>query len=140
MLTVQIGTQRQGTLHCEASMLASARAAETRAVHAAECHTLQRAPGSPRPGLDNAFPVPAAGLATSLEGFDIASVQQQRQEQSYFVRLGSLSERLRQRAYEHSLGKLQRTRQRAQDALLQLAQALSLVRPGGGAGGGRARS
>lgn len=90
----------------------------------------------PRPGLHDASPPPpAARLATSLEGFDIASVQQQRQEQSYFVRLGSLSERLRQRAYEHSLGKLQHTRQRAQDALLQLAQALSLVRPGGGGRG-----
>lgn len=53
---------------------------------------------------------------------------QQRQEQSYFVRLGSLSERLRQRAYEHSLGKLQNTRQRAQEALHQLSQTLILVR------------
>lgn len=68
-----------------------------------------------------------AHVATSLEGFDIASVQQQQQEQSYFVRLGSLSGRLRQRAYEHSLGKLQHTRQRARDALLQLEQALSLM-------------
>ena len=85
----------------------------------------------PGPGPHGASPsfLPAARLATSLEGFDIASVQQQRQEQSYFVRLGSLSERLRQRAYAHSLGKLQLTRQRAQEALLQLAQALSLVRP-----------
>ncbi|XP_066131274.1 perilipin-3 isoform X2 [Saccopteryx bilineata] len=80
--------------------------------------------------VDNHLPMTdseLAHLATSLEGFDIASVQQQRQEQSYFVRLGSLSERLRQRAYEHSLGKLQHTRQRAQEALLQLTQALSLM-------------
>ncbi|XP_058584349.1 perilipin-3 isoform X2 [Neofelis nebulosa] len=80
--------------------------------------------------MDNHLPMTdaeLARLATSLEGFDIASVQQQRQEQSYFVRLGSLSERLRQRAYAHSLGKLQLTRQRAQEALLQLAQALSLM-------------
>ncbi|XP_058513715.1 perilipin-3 isoform X2 [Ochotona princeps] len=68
-----------------------------------------------------------ARLATSLEDFDMASVQQQRQEQSYFVRLGSLSERLRQHAYEHSLAKLRGTRQRAQEALGQLAQALSLM-------------
>ncbi|XP_040846598.1 perilipin-3 [Ochotona curzoniae] len=68
-----------------------------------------------------------ARLATSLEDFDMASVQQQRQEQSYFVRLGSLSERLRQYAYEHSLAKLRGTRQRAQEALGQLAQALSLM-------------
>ncbi|XP_044233937.2 perilipin-3 isoform X5 [Ursus arctos] len=80
--------------------------------------------------VDNHLPMTdaeLASLATSLEGFDIASVQQQRQEQSYFVRLGSLSERLRRRAYAHSLGKLQLTRQRAQEALLQLAQALSLM-------------
>uniref|UniRef100_A0A2K6UAK0 Perilipin n=1 Tax=Saimiri boliviensis boliviensis TaxID=39432 RepID=A0A2K6UAK0_SAIBB len=81
--------------------------------------------------VDNHLPLTdaeLARLATSLDGFDIASVQQQRQEQSYFVRLGSLSERLRQHAYEHSLGKLRATRQRAQEALLQLSQALSLVR------------
>ncbi|XP_006206436.2 perilipin-3 [Vicugna pacos] len=80
--------------------------------------------------VDNHLPMTdaeLARLATSLEGFDIASVSQQRQEQSYFVRLGSLSERLRQRAYAHSLGKLQHTRQRAQEALLHLSQALSLM-------------
>ncbi|XP_004464288.2 perilipin-3 [Dasypus novemcinctus] len=80
--------------------------------------------------VDNHLPMTneeLANIATSLEGFDIASVQQQRQEQSYFVRLGSLSSRLRQHAYEHSLGKLQLTRQRAQEALLQLSQALSLM-------------
>uniref|UniRef100_U3FN56 Perilipin n=2 Tax=Callithrix jacchus TaxID=9483 RepID=U3FN56_CALJA len=80
--------------------------------------------------VDNHLPLTDAELAriaTSLDGFDIASVQQQRQEQSYFVRLGSLSERLRQHAYEHSLGKLRATRQRAQEALLQLSQALSLM-------------
>uniref|UniRef100_A0A8D0ZDS8 Perilipin n=1 Tax=Sus scrofa TaxID=9823 RepID=A0A8D0ZDS8_PIG len=80
--------------------------------------------------VDNHLPMmdaELAHLATSLEGFDMASVAQQRQDQSYFVRLGSLSERLRQRAYEHSLGKLQHTRQRAQEALLQLSQALSLM-------------
>ncbi|XP_045405209.1 perilipin-3 isoform X1 [Lemur catta] len=80
--------------------------------------------------LDNHLPMTdteLARIATSLEGFDIASVQQQRQEQSYFVRLGSLSERLCQHAYEHSLGKLRLSKQRAQEALLQLSQALSLM-------------
>ncbi|XP_075854473.1 perilipin-3 isoform X1 [Microcebus murinus] len=79
---------------------------------------------------DNHLPMTDAELAllaTSPEGSGMASVQQQRQEQSYFVRLGSLSERLRQRAYEHSLCKLRRAGQTAQDALLQLSQALSLV-------------
>ncbi|KAM7141556.1 perilipin-3 isoform 2-T3 [Molossus nigricans] len=79
--------------------------------------------------VDNHLPMTdseLAHLATPLEGDDV-SVQQQRQEQSYFVRLGSLSERLRQQAYKHSLSKLQHTRQRAQEALLQLTQALSLM-------------
>lgn len=57
----------------------------------------------------------------------MASLQQQRQEQNYFVRLGSLSERLRNHAYEHSLGKLRNARQSAQEALQQLTHVLSLV-------------
>lgn len=57
----------------------------------------------------------------------MASLQQQRQEQNYFVRLGSLSERLRNHAYEHSLGKLRSARQSAQEALQQLTHVLSLV-------------
>ncbi|KAM4889208.1 perilipin-3 isoform 1-T1 [Thomomys bottae] len=68
-----------------------------------------------------------ARLAASEEGCDLASVQQQRQEQSYFVRLGSLSERLRQRACAHALGRLRGAGQGAQDALQQLAHALSLI-------------
>ncbi|XP_073910482.1 perilipin-3 isoform X2 [Castor canadensis] len=79
---------------------------------------------------DNNLPMTDAELAriaTSLEGVDMASVQQQRQQQSYFVRLGSLSERLRQHAFEHSLAKLRGARQSAQEALQQLAQGLSLV-------------
>ncbi|XP_075401323.1 perilipin-3 isoform X2 [Tenrec ecaudatus] len=84
--------------------------------------------------MDNHLPMTdkeLADIATALEeeggGLHTASVQQQRQQQSYFVRLGSLSSRLRQRAYQHSLGKLQLTKQRAQEALLQLSQALSLM-------------
>ncbi|XP_006868977.1 PREDICTED: perilipin-3 isoform X3 [Chrysochloris asiatica] len=80
--------------------------------------------------MDNHLPMTdeeLAGIATPLEDSDTTSLQQQRQEQSYFVRLGSLSSRLRQHAYQHSLGKLQNTKQRAQDALLQLSQTLSLM-------------
>ena len=57
----------------------------------------------------------------------MASLQQQRQEQNYFVRLGSLSERLRNHAYEHSLGKLCNARQSAHEAMQQLTHVLSLV-------------
>uniref|UniRef100_F6XA25 Perilipin n=1 Tax=Equus caballus TaxID=9796 RepID=F6XA25_HORSE len=80
--------------------------------------------------VDNHLPMTdaeLARLATSLDGCDIAPVQQQRQQQTYYVRLGSLSERLRMRAYEHSLGKLRAARLGAQETLQQLAQALSLV-------------
>nr|XP_048283446.1 perilipin-3 [Myodes glareolus] len=66
-------------------------------------------------------------IATSSEGSDMASLQQQRQEQNYFVRLGSLSERLRNHAYEHSLGKLRNARQSAHEAMQQLTHVLSLM-------------
>ncbi|XP_031204567.1 perilipin-3 isoform X2 [Mastomys coucha] len=79
---------------------------------------------------DNRLPLTdkeLALIATSLEDSDMASLQQQRQEQNYFVRLGSLSERLRNHAYEHSLGKLRNARQSAQEALQQLTHVLSLM-------------
>ncbi|XP_038596043.1 perilipin-3 isoform X1 [Tachyglossus aculeatus] len=80
--------------------------------------------------VDNYLPMTdeeLAKIATSLEGFDMASVQQQRLQQSYFVRLGSLSSKLHHRAYQHSVGKLRQTKQSTQEALMQLQQAISLV-------------
>ncbi|XP_039372081.1 perilipin-3-like isoform X2 [Mauremys reevesii] len=68
-----------------------------------------------------------AKLATSVEGFEMASVEQQKQQQSYFVRLGSLSSKLRHRAYQHSLGKLRHARQSTQEALSQLHQTIELI-------------
>ncbi|XP_006110783.2 perilipin-3-like [Pelodiscus sinensis] len=65
-----------------------------------------------------------AKLATSVEGFE---VEQQKQQQSYFVRLGSLSTKLRHRAYQHSLGKLRDARQSTQEALSQLHQTIELM-------------
>ncbi|XP_066062002.1 perilipin-3-like [Chamaea fasciata] len=65
-----------------------------------------------------------AKLATAVEGFE---PEQQRQQQSYFVRLGSLSTKLRHRALQHSLGKLQSARQSSQDLLAQLQCTLDLV-------------
>uniref|UniRef100_A0A8C6GY48 Perilipin n=1 Tax=Mus spicilegus TaxID=10103 RepID=A0A8C6GY48_MUSSI len=79
---------------------------------------------------DNRLPLTEAELAliaTPPEDSDMASLQQQRQEQNYFVRLGSLSERLRNHAYEHSLGKLQNARQKAQETLQQLTSVLGLM-------------
>ncbi|KAK4808127.1 hypothetical protein QYF61_025468 [Mycteria americana] len=65
-----------------------------------------------------------AKLATAVEGFE---TEQQKQQQSYFVRLGSLSAKLRHRALQHSLGKLQSARRSSQDVLAQLQRTLDLV-------------
>ncbi|XP_068276590.1 perilipin-3-like isoform X2 [Nyctibius grandis] len=65
-----------------------------------------------------------AKLATAVEGFEM---EQQKQQQSYFVRLGSLSAKLRHRALQHSLGKLQSARRSSQDVLAQLQRTLDLV-------------
>ncbi|NWT10417.1 PLIN3 protein, partial [Vireo altiloquus] len=65
-----------------------------------------------------------AKLATAVEGFE---PEQQRQQQSYFVRLGSLSTKLQHRALQHSLGKLQSARQSSQDLLAQLQSTLDLA-------------
>jgi hypothetical protein len=58
----------------------------------------------------------------------VGSVEEQRRQQGYFVRLGSLSARIRHLAYEHSLGKLRQSKHRAQDILAQLQKTLELVR------------
>ncbi|XP_062474727.1 uncharacterized protein LOC134163665 isoform X3 [Pezoporus occidentalis] len=65
-------------------------------------------------------------LATS-EGPGMAPVEEQRQNKSYFVRLGSLSTKVRRRAYHLSLHKLQRLRQSTQETLSRLQLAIKLV-------------
>ncbi|NXY19805.1 PLIN3 protein, partial [Atrichornis clamosus] len=66
-------------------------------------------------------------LATPVQGFGVASVEEQKQQRSYFVRLGSLSGRVRHRAYQHSLGKLQGIRHSTQDTLSRLQLAIKLI-------------
>eukprot|EP00076_Gallus_gallus_P011487 XP_004949012.1 perilipin-3 isoform X2 [Gallus gallus] len=66
-------------------------------------------------------------LATAVEGFGMASVEEQRQQQSYFVRLGSLSKKVRYRAYQLSLNKLQHVKQSTQNTLSQLQLAINLI-------------
>ncbi|XP_014382699.1 perilipin-3-like [Alligator sinensis] len=66
-----------------------------------------------------------AALATPVEGAEVAPVEKQRQ--SYYVRLGSLSTSLQQRAYQHSLGKMRHARQSTLEALAQLQQAVDLI-------------
>ncbi|XP_074984374.1 perilipin-3-like [Caretta caretta] len=65
-----------------------------------------------------------AELATTpLEGTGEAPAEQR----SYYVRLGSLSSTLRQRAYQHALGKMRQARQRTLEALSQLQQIIDLI-------------
>uniref|UniRef100_A0A8D0H6B3 Perilipin n=1 Tax=Sphenodon punctatus TaxID=8508 RepID=A0A8D0H6B3_SPHPU len=68
-----------------------------------------------------------AKLATPVEGFEVASVQQQQEQQKYFVRLGSLSTKLRHRAYLHSLDKVRQAQQGIQEALSQLHHTIELI-------------
>ncbi|CAM5115386.1 unnamed protein product [Eretmochelys imbricata] len=65
-----------------------------------------------------------AELATTpLEGPGEAPAEQR----SYYVRLGSLSSTLRQRAYQDALGKMRQARQRTLEALSQLQQIIDLI-------------
>ncbi|XP_012659939.1 perilipin-5 [Otolemur garnettii] len=66
-------------------------------------------------------------LAAEAEGPEVGSLEDQRKQQGYFVRLGSLSSRIRHLAYEHSLGKLRQSKHRAQDTLAQLQETLELI-------------
>ncbi|XP_043576907.1 perilipin-3-like isoform X2 [Chiloscyllium plagiosum] len=64
-----------------------------------------------------------AKLATSVEGFEVAPAQ----TQSYYVRLGSLSSKIRHRAYQHSVSKMQKARQTSQDIMAQLHNTVDLI-------------
>ncbi|NXH35587.1 PLIN3 protein, partial [Myiagra hebetior] len=66
-------------------------------------------------------------LATTVQGFGMASVEEQKRQRSYFVRLGSLSGRVRHRAYQHSLARLRGIRHRTQDTLSRLQLAIKLI-------------
>ncbi|KAG8147664.1 hypothetical protein E2320_022717 [Naja naja] len=56
-----------------------------------------------------------------------ASVDEQRRQQSYFLRLGSLSSKLRSRVYRHSLNRLHVVQENTQDLLGQLQYVINLV-------------
>ncbi|XP_056368352.1 perilipin-3-like [Oenanthe melanoleuca] len=66
-------------------------------------------------------------LATTVQGFGVASLEEQRRQRSYFVRLGSLSGRLRLRAHQHALARLQGLRNSTQDTLARLQLAIQLI-------------
>ncbi|XP_075753589.1 perilipin-3-like isoform X2 [Pelodiscus sinensis] len=67
-----------------------------------------------------------AELAESVEGAEVSAAQPQ-EHRSYFVRLGSLSTKLRQRAYCYSLGKMRLTSHSISEALSQLQQTMGLI-------------
>ncbi|XP_074839858.1 perilipin-3-like [Carettochelys insculpta] len=67
-----------------------------------------------------------AELAESMEGTQVSSAQPP-EHRSYFVRLGSLSTKLRQRAYHYSLDKMRHTSQSISEALSQLHQVMGLI-------------
>ncbi|XP_066061998.1 perilipin-3-like isoform X1 [Chamaea fasciata] len=80
--------------------------------------------------VDHYLPVTEEELgkvATTVQGSGVASVEEQKRQRSYFVRLGSLSGRVRSRAYQHSLAKLQSFRHRTQDTLSRLQLAIKLI-------------
>ncbi|XP_044526967.1 perilipin-5 [Gracilinanus agilis] len=64
--------------------------------------------------------------AAAAEGGALAPGADQSQP-GYFVRLGSLSSRLRQRVYQHSLGKLRQSKHQAQESLTQLQNTLEMI-------------
>ncbi|XP_029141820.1 perilipin-3 [Protobothrops mucrosquamatus] len=70
-----------------------------------------------------------AQLATEVHGVSQAAIDQQQREQSYFVRLGSLSSKLRSRVYRHSLNRLHVVQENTQDMLAQLQHVINLVEP-----------
>uniref|UniRef100_A0A670K9H7 Perilipin n=1 Tax=Podarcis muralis TaxID=64176 RepID=A0A670K9H7_PODMU len=73
--------------------------------------------------VDHYLPMSDEELGQStLEPETSSSIEKQRQQRSYYVRLGSLSNRVRQRAYQHTLGKLRQTKQKMQETLSQLQQ------------------
>ncbi|GCC32860.1 hypothetical protein chiPu_0011324 [Chiloscyllium punctatum] len=64
-----------------------------------------------------------AKLATPVEGVEVAPAQ----KQSYYVRLGSLSSKVRHRAYQHSTSKMQKAKQSSQDIMVQLHNTMDLI-------------
>ncbi|XP_036619234.1 perilipin-3-like [Trichosurus vulpecula] len=68
-----------------------------------------------------------AEIATTLEGLEIPTLQQQRETQQYFVHLGSLPPNLHQQAVQYSLVKLGEIKQSALEIHLQLSQIISMI-------------
>ncbi|XP_064898717.1 perilipin-3 isoform X2 [Columba livia] len=70
------------------------------------------------------------GMDEQPAGAEVASRERQRRRQSCFVRVGSLSAKLQQRALQRSLAELQRARHSAQRVLAQLHRIFELIEQG----------
>uniref|UniRef100_A0A8V5H2K7 Perilipin n=1 Tax=Melopsittacus undulatus TaxID=13146 RepID=A0A8V5H2K7_MELUD len=77
--------------------------------------------------VDHYLPMTEEELGEKTLGSGMASVEEQRQNKSYFVHLGSLSNKVQRRAYHLSLHKLQHLRQRTQETLSRLQLAIKLI-------------
>ncbi|NXN20204.1 PLIN2 protein, partial [Indicator maculatus] len=75
--------------------------------------------------VDQYLPLTEAELekeAAKVEGFEVEV-----QKPSYYVRLGSLSSKVRTRAYQQALNKVRDARQKSQEAISQLHHTVSLI-------------
>uniref|UniRef100_A0A8C6XP52 Perilipin n=1 Tax=Naja naja TaxID=35670 RepID=A0A8C6XP52_NAJNA len=77
--------------------------------------------------VDYYLPMSEEELGKSRGTTSPASVDEQRRQQSYFLRLGSLSSKLRSRVYRHSLNRLHVVQENTQDLLGQLQYVINLV-------------
>ncbi|KAJ6655683.1 hypothetical protein lerEdw1_004736 [Lerista edwardsae] len=66
-------------------------------------------------------------LSMEVKDFGDASMKKQQQQQSYFIRLGSISHKVRHRAYLHSVNKLQLLKENTQSTLSQLQLVINLI-------------
>uniref|UniRef100_A0A8C8SHV2 Perilipin n=1 Tax=Pelusios castaneus TaxID=367368 RepID=A0A8C8SHV2_9SAUR len=78
--------------------------------------------------VDHYLPITDEELAKLAESVEEAEGSAVQHHHGYFVRLGSLSAQLRQRAYQHSLGKVRQAKQGMQESFLQFHEVLDLVR------------
>ncbi|NWX53176.1 PLIN2 protein, partial [Steatornis caripensis] len=75
--------------------------------------------------VDQYLPLTEAELekeAVKVEGFEVGA-----QKSSYYVRLGSLSSKVRTRAYQQALNKVRDAKQKSQDTISQLHNTVSLI-------------
>ncbi|NXK91614.1 PLIN2 protein, partial [Formicarius rufipectus] len=75
--------------------------------------------------VDQYLPLTEAELekeAANVEGFEVGV-----QKPSYYVRLGSLSSKLRTRAYQQALNKVKDAKQKSQETISQLHHTVSLI-------------